>query len=181
MEISSKSTNPVRGHSQWINLCACCWLIFHLLGCSTCNELGWGSPQHSLNNRITGWSLYQIWHAKISWALGEDMRSLYYLVLLARRAGSLYSSVYQLMLSKSKTKFCLGEYFRVVEAQYWGPMKKAKKRKKAKILKKEFRESCSAVFYRPTDEETFWKIHANNYKIFFVSYKLNRPWWQTDI
>ena len=54
-------------------------------------------------------------------------------------------------------------------------MKKARKRqKKTKILKKEFRESCGDVFNRP-DEETSWKIHANNYKIFFVPYKLNRP------
>ena len=55
------------------------------------------------------------------------------------------------------------------EAQYW-----------RKIIEKEFRESCGDVFNRP-DEETFWKIHAHNFKIFFVSYKLNRPWWKTDI
>ena len=93
MGISSKITNPVRGHPQWINLCACCWSIFHLRGCRTCNELGWGSPQHSLNNYITGWSYHQ-WHAR-KFALGEEMRSLFYLVLLARIAGSLYSSVYK--------------------------------------------------------------------------------------
>ena len=93
MEISSKSTNPVRGYSQWINLCAYCWSIFHLRGCRTCNELGWGRPQHSLNNCITEWS-YQ-WDSRTfkSGALDEEMRSLYYLVLLARISGSLCSSV----------------------------------------------------------------------------------------
>ena len=117
---------------------------FHLRGCMTCNELGWGSPQHSLNNYITGWSYHQ-WHAR-KFALGEEMRSLFYLVLLARRAGSLYSSVYQLMLSKSKTKFCLGEYFRVVEAQYWGPMKKARKRQKKRKYWKRNSDKVAVLF-----------------------------------
>ena len=124
-----------------------CSSIFHLPGWRTCNELGWGSPQNSLNNCIIGWSS-QLWDARKfeSWALGEEMRSLFYLVLLARRAGSLYSSVYQLMLSKSKTKFCLGEYFRVVEAQYWGPMKEARKRQKKRKYWKRNSEKVAVLF-----------------------------------
>ena len=96
---------------------------------------------------ITGW-FYQVWHTRKfeSLALGEEMRSLFYLVLLARRAGSLYSSVYQLMLSKSKTKFCLGEYFRVVEAQYWGPIKKARKRQKKRKYWKRNSEKVAVLF-----------------------------------
>ena len=42
------------------------------------------------------------------------------------------------------------------EAQHWGPMRKQERDKKAKILKKEFRESCNDVFNRP-DEEISWK------------------------
>ena len=49
--------------------------------------------------------------------------------------------------------------------------RKQERDKKAKILKKEFRERCSDVFNRP-DEETSWKIFAKNHKIFFVFYKL---------
>ena len=65
------------------------------------------------------------------------------------------------MLSKSKAEFCLGEYFRVVSLKLRSTTLRSneeskKETKKAKILKKEFRESCGDVFNRP-DEETSWK------------------------
>ena len=72
------------------------------------------------------------------------------------------------MLSKKKTDFCHEEDFRVVSLKFRSIILRLNEESKnetknAKILTMEFRESRGDVFNRP-DEETSWKIHANNYK-----------------
>ena len=67
------------------------------------------------------------------------------------------------------------------EAQHWGPaMMKERKRQKSENIEKGIQRKLQWCF-----QQTWWRnileIHAHNYKIFFVSYKLNRPWWKTDI
>ena len=67
-----------------------------------------------------------------------------------------------------------------LEAQYWGPMKKARKRQKSENVDKGIQRKMQWCFQQ-TWLRNILQNTCKNHKIFFVSYKLNRPWWNTDI
>ena len=87
------------------------------------------------------------------------------------------------MLSKSKTKFCLGEYFRVVSllrSTILTSNEESTKDTKNENIEKGIQRKLWWCF-----QQTWWRNILENtckqLQIFFVAYKLNRPWCTIDI